>query len=124
MGYDMVMRDKTEKTKTKGVYHWMVQRITAVLLLPIGMWFVTGFTVYLTSPFNEAKHWVSSPMSGTLLTLFTITAIYHGYLGLQVVIEDYIPNLKTRTLWLFFIRVISFFLAVLSVISLVQIMKS
>src|SRR5437773_4334163 len=75
-----------------GLHHWIAQRITAIALIPLGIWFVAAFLILLTAPFEEAHKWLSSPWTVTLAILSILTFFYHGYLGLQVIWEDYVPH--------------------------------
>ncbi len=76
----------------EGVKHWMAQRFTAILNIPLTIWFVyqifnAGFDVHGMIPV-----WMNSPVNSGLLILFTISIFYHAMLGVQVVIEDYVHN--------------------------------
>lgn len=75
----------------EGTHHWLAQRITAIALIPLTFWFVSsvikatgvhglqGVVFLLSSPFNAIG-----------MILFLGVAIYHGTLGIKVVIEDYV----------------------------------
>ncbi len=74
-----------------GVSHWWLQRVTAVALIPLGIWFVTAIISGLLSPdIRIVAHWFASPMHSFLLVLLLCASFFHAKLGLQVVIEDYI----------------------------------
>lgn len=76
-----------------GVHHFWVQRVSAVALVPLTLWFVFGVAWQLsTGGYGEARHWVGSPSVAVALVLFIATAAYHSMLGVQVVIEDYTPE--------------------------------
>jgi succinate dehydrogenase / fumarate reductase, membrane anchor subunit len=104
-----------------GAGHWRWQRITAVLLLPLGLWFV-GTTIYLIElGFDHSvfRAWASEHGNAMLLILFAGALFHHAQLGLQVVIEDYVhaPAVKTAALfantWTMAILGLSSILAVL-----------
>jgi succinate dehydrogenase / fumarate reductase membrane anchor subunit len=75
-----------------GVHHWYVQRASAVLLILLTAWFV--FAVFRLSGADHAAAaaFISHPVNAALLGLLIVTMLYHGMLGLQVVIEDYVHN--------------------------------
>lgn len=74
----------------QGVEPWLVQRITAVALVPLALWFVAALIGLLGADFDTVQGWVGRPLPAVLLVLLLIATFYHAALGLQVVIEDYI----------------------------------
>lgn len=75
-----------------GAHHFWVQRVSAVALIPLALWFV--FSVARLHAFNygDVRHWVGSPSVAVTLVLFMSALFYHSMLGLQVVIEDYVGH--------------------------------
>jgi succinate dehydrogenase / fumarate reductase membrane anchor subunit len=96
------MHDKDEKMQSAygrihglgsakdGTGHWWAQRVTAVALLGLGTWFVYAVLIFTAMEPVSARDWLAQPLNSILLALFTLTALYHGQLGLQTVIEDYV----------------------------------
>ena len=73
-----------------GVHHWMVQRITAVALIPLSLWLIWLVLVVLHADYAQARALVHEPLNAVLLTAFVLAVFWHTQLGLQVVIEDYV----------------------------------
>lgn len=73
-----------------GVGHWWLQRLTAVALIPLGLWFVWLVLHLPHLDFAAAHRVVATPVNALLLIVFTAAMFWHGQLGLQVVIEDYV----------------------------------
>ena len=75
-----------------GTAHFIHQRLTAILLIPLSVWFVTLILSILRAPSYEEKifSYMTSQLNSALLLLFLSTALYHGMIGMKVVIEDYI----------------------------------
>ena len=73
-----------------GVEHFWRQRVTAVALVPLTMWFVWAVARYTGAPHEEVVAFLANPFNATLMLLFVVAGLYHMALGLQVVIEDYI----------------------------------
>lgn len=73
-----------------GVEHWWTQRLTAVALVPLGLWFAFSLAGLDSLGYADVAAWLSQPLSGVLLILTVLTAIHHSYLGVQVVVEDYV----------------------------------
>ena len=73
-----------------GAGHWWAQRLTAVAMVPLGLWFVFALLGLQHGNYQMVAAWVAEPVNAILLILFSLTLIYHSSLGLQVVIEDYV----------------------------------
>lgn len=74
----------------EGAGHWWWQRLTAIVLVPIGLWFVFSFVRLIGSDQEAVMNWLSSPWVAAIVVLFFAAMFYHAKLGMQVVIEDYI----------------------------------
>lgn len=74
----------------EGVEHWWVQRVTAVALVPLSLWFVSAVIGLVGADLETVQNWIGLPLPAILLILLLIAIFYHAYLGLQVVIEDYV----------------------------------
>jgi succinate dehydrogenase / fumarate reductase membrane anchor subunit len=104
-----------------GVAHWRWQRISGAALIPSSIWFLIEMLRHTQADYHAVVAWVAQPWVSGTLALFVGVVFYHGALGLQVVIEDYIPNpfwqkaliIKVKTLsllmaalsWFFIIRI-------------------
>ena len=77
-------------TAKDGTEHWWAQRVSAVALAVLGLWFVWA----------AATAFIGGPANSILLLLLTTSMAYHSYLGVQVVIEDYVhsPGIKMAAL--------------------------
>jgi succinate dehydrogenase / fumarate reductase membrane anchor subunit len=72
--------------------HWWVQRLTAVALVPLALWFAFGVSTLPAFDYAAVAAWVHRPVTSILLILFVGAAAYHSFLGVQVVIEDYVAG--------------------------------
>jgi succinate dehydrogenase / fumarate reductase membrane anchor subunit len=73
-----------------GTHHFIVQRITAVALVPLTLWFVWLALELLHLDYASARALVGKPWNAVLMIAFIVTAFWHAQLGMQVVIEDYV----------------------------------
>ena len=80
-----------------GVSHWWLQRMTALALIPLTIWFCFGVARLPGLTFESFVQWVQGPINASLLLAVVVIGAYHGALGLQVVVEDYISNRALRT---------------------------
>lgn len=75
-----------------GTHHFWMQRVSAVALVPLALWFVFSLARIGSADFAALQHWVAAPSVAVTLVLFIAAATYHSVLGIQVVIEDYIAG--------------------------------
>jgi len=80
----------------EGTTHFWRQRLTALALIPLILWFCVSIAVM---PVDHATlvAWVQQPAVAIALILLIISTFYHAQLGLQVIFEDYISSHSTRT---------------------------
>ena len=73
-----------------GVSHWWWQRVSALALIPLSIWFLGAVIKVMTSPsVLVVASWFSSPFNAGFMVLFLLAVFAHAKLGVQVVIEDY-----------------------------------
>lgn len=75
-----------------------VQRLTALALAPLVIWFVISLLLAMLGSQETAQAWLSRPVNAALLAALTLVALRHATIGIQVVLEDYVHNLTTRTI--------------------------
>ena len=74
----------------EGTGHWIGQRVTAIGLVPLGLWFLFSLLGLENTNYQFVAAWVADPAHAILLILLLLTLLYHSLLGTQVVIEDYV----------------------------------
>jgi succinate dehydrogenase / fumarate reductase membrane anchor subunit len=104
-----------------GTGHWWAQRVTALALIPLVIWFVISMIVITGANHETALSFISSPINAVLLTLLIIATFYHGQLGLQVVIEDYIHTKWLEVTLILSVKGGAIFLGVASVYAVIAI---
>jgi succinate dehydrogenase / fumarate reductase membrane anchor subunit len=108
-------------TAKEGTSHWWGQRVTAVALAVLGLWFAWSLAV--TPDFSHAAvvAEIGRPINSVLLLLLTVTMAYHSYLGIQVVIEDYVHSPGPKLIALLVSRFAHVALAVAAVYAILKI---
>jgi succinate dehydrogenase / fumarate reductase membrane anchor subunit len=83
-----------------GTGHWWAQRVTAVALIPLTLWFFFSLITLPGFDYETVKTWLSQPFSSFLAVLVVAVLTYHAYLGTTVVVEDYVhtPGPKVASL--------------------------
>jgi succinate dehydrogenase / fumarate reductase membrane anchor subunit len=104
-----------------GAAHWYAQRVTAVALVLLGLWFVFSLATLGGASHERMVLWLSTPLASALAVLLVLTAAYHALLGLQVVIEDYVADNGTRTGVLLFVKFALVVAAVIGVLAVLRI---
>lgn len=106
----------------EGVQHWWMQRVTAIALIPLSLWFVACVVFLLDVDRATAIQWLGSPVTLGLMSLFLVALVYHAVLGLQVVIEDYIHSHAAKMALLLLVQFAGIALAVAGIIAMLMIM--
>ncbi len=89
----------------EGSDHWWWQRLTALLLVPLSLWFVASiwWLIIGGATYEAFQDWLSGPVAAILMLLFVGMMFYHLKLGLQVVVEDYVHRKVVK--WTFLITI-------------------
>lgn len=116
MTQDAALRTKLKHarglgTAKSGVMHWWVQRVTAVALIPLSLYFLYSLLSMMTGPTEDhLAGWLAQPHAALLMVLFLVALFWHAKLGVQVIIEDYVHShglkfalllVNNFTCWLF-----------------------
>lgn len=104
-----------------GVSHWWAQRFSAILLVFLTIWLVYALASLIGADHASAAAWLASPFNAAMAILFVVTSIYHGKLGLQVVIEDYVHHRFTEVTLQVLVKIISIVGGLLAVIAILKV---
>ena len=104
-----------------GSSHWIGQRLSAVALTLLGIWFV--FSLLTLGGLEHARvvGWLGAPLQSALAVLFVVTAAWHANLGLQVIVEDYVGSRGMRVAVLVVVRFALSVAAVAGVLAVLRI---
>jgi succinate dehydrogenase / fumarate reductase membrane anchor subunit len=105
----------------EGVQHWWIQRVTAVALIPLSLWFIACVVFLLDVDRATAVDWLGSPVTLGLMSLFLIALVYHAVLGLQVVIEDYVHSHAAKITLVLLVQFAGVALAAAGIIAMLMI---
>lgn len=73
-----------------GVGHWRAQRVSAIALAPLALWFVASLVARAGADHAEVVAWIARPPVAIALILMLGAVFWHLKLGMQAVIEDYV----------------------------------
>jgi succinate dehydrogenase / fumarate reductase, membrane anchor subunit len=105
----------------EGVSHWWAQRVSAIALAPLSVFFVWLVWHCLGMDYQGVRSTLGQPLIAVLLISFMSALYYHGQLGLQVIVEDYVHHRASEVILLILIRFASFLFAIASVLALLRI---
>jgi succinate dehydrogenase / fumarate reductase membrane anchor subunit len=103
-----------------GARHWWAQRVTAVALVPLCLWFIASTIAHSGSDYAAFIAWIRSPLATGCMVLLLIALFHHSALGLQMVIEDYVHS-DARFAAIVAIRLGCYGLAVIGIIATLHI---
>jgi succinate dehydrogenase / fumarate reductase membrane anchor subunit len=103
-----------------GSHHWLMQRFSAIALLPLILWLVLSLIEIVQDPQNYLPVFFAYPFNTVMGILLITTSLYHGALGMRVIIEDYISNGFKVYFYIMLVNFISILTAVASVIAILR----
>ncbi len=95
----------------EGTGHWWSQRVTAVALIPLSFWLVYSLISLAGMEHAAVMGWLQNPLNAVLFVLFLGALFYHSFLGIQVVVEDYVHVTWLKVSLLVFTQFLYFVLA-------------
>ena len=104
-----------------GTDHFLFQRITALALTPLVIWFCISLAFLPDANYATVLAWLNSPFNAVLMIVTLIAGFYHAALGMQVIFEDYIPTHNTRIIAIILTNLLLFFFGALGVFSVLKI---
>ena len=104
----------------EGTTHFWRQRLTALVLIPMILWF--GFSV-AAMPVDYATlvSTIQNPAVMVGLIILIIATFYHAQLGLQIVIEDYVSSHSKRIVSIILVNFLCLLLGVIGVVAVLKI---
>lgn len=103
-----------------GSHHWWVQRLSAVALLPLVLYFIVSVLMLKGADHAAMAAYMAEPWN-TVLFIALIAALFsHLDQGMQVVLEDYIRTDSTRLTVLMLVKAAIALLALACLISVLK----
>lgn len=104
----------------EGVREWWAERVSAVALVPLTLWFAASIIAHSGSDYATFVAWIRTPLAATLMILLLVALFRHAALGLKVVIEDYIDS-GAKFAWLITMRLGCFAFATAGIVATLRI---
>lgn len=107
-----------------GTEHWWMQRITAIILIPLTFWVVAFIKQLGHADHQQISTWLTKPFNSLFAISFIIVAFYHASLGLQVVIEDYVHTTKYKIACIWLMKLSFLFMGLTAILSVLRIINA
>lgn len=101
--------------------HFIAQRVSAVILVVLGLWFAVSMHNLDSMQHVAVLEFIATPWHSAMLALLCATIAYHSYLGVQVVIEDYVHAPRLQGLSLVLSRAVHLVIGILCVYKVYEI---
>jgi len=98
-----------------------MQRMTALALIPLSLWFVFSIARYHLADYATMVAWLHNPYVAIALVLYFAALFYHSMLGVQVVIEDYVGREPVKLAALLLVKAAHAVLAVAAMFAVLKI---
>jgi succinate dehydrogenase / fumarate reductase membrane anchor subunit len=103
---------------------WIMQRLTAVILIPLTFWFVYQCVLLSNYEYDQIKVFFFSKINSSLFFILIISMLYHAKLGNETIVEDYVKSVNLKKITKLFISVLTYLFMILTTISLLYIVSS
>jgi succinate dehydrogenase / fumarate reductase membrane anchor subunit len=104
-----------------GARHWWAQRLSALALAPLGAWFVVALLCRPNLGYAAVHAWASRPVNAVLLLLLVAVGCQHSYAGIEVIVEDYVPDKGRKLTALLLLRFAHVLTAAAAMLAVVRI---
>ena len=101
-------------------FKWMLQRITAILLIPLSFWFIYQCISFQKLNYFELKFFFESYLNSLLFLFMMAIMLIHAKLGCETIIEDYISTSFLKKFFKRFLNLSIFFSLFLVIIAILN----
>ncbi len=105
----------------KGTAHFIFQRGTALVMIPLVIWFVIALISHADDTRPELMVWIAKPWTALPLGLLILAGFFHMRLGIEILIDDYIHKPDTRGMLLFLNTLFALILGAVALWSIIAI---
>ena len=106
------------------VNKWILQRLTAVILIPLTFWFIYQCIVLSSYEYEQIRAFFFSKLNSSLYFILIIAMLYHAKLGNETIVEDYITSHNIKKITKLSISLLIYISMILTTISLFYLVSS
>ena len=103
---------------------WILQRLTAVILIPLTFWFVYHCVLISSYEYEEIRAFFFSKINASLYFILLISMLYHAKLGNETIVEDYVTSYNLKKITKLFISALIYIIMIITTIAILFIVSS
>ena len=103
---------------------WILQRVTAVILIPLTFWFVYQCILLSSYEYDQIRAFFFSRLNASLYFILIVAMLYHAKLGNETIVEDYVTSYKLKKITKLFISTLIYISMIITTISLLYMVRS
>ena len=103
-----------------GVHHWYAERVSAIALVPLTLWFVFSMVRLAGARWETVVLWAGHPWNTVLLLALIAMTFHHTALGVQVVLEDYVHEKWSLTVSVLAVKAACALLGLMAAVSVLR----
>ena len=101
-------------------FKWILQRITALFLIPLSFWFIYNCISFQNLKYFELQLFFKSSLNSFLFTIMMTSMLLHAKLGCETIVQDYISSTFTIKFFKNIINFITFFSLFLVIVAIIK----
>ena len=111
---------KIAPSTKSGASHWLHQRISAIAMIPLTILIAFSGIYISQDPFNYISVFFAYPLNAVMAILFIAISLFHGSIGMRVIIEDYVSNKAKKYFYIIFIDLLSIATAIAGILAIIR----
>ena len=100
---------------------WLIQRITATLLIPLSFWFIYHCLSFASMNYTQLFLFFKSIINSLLFLIMMISTLIHAKLGCETIIEDYVTSKSLKNISTLLINLITYSSMVIVILAIARI---
>ena len=100
---------------------WLIQRITAILLIPLSFWFIYHCLSFASMNYTQLFLFFKSTINSLLFLIMMISMLIHAKLGCETIVEDYVTSKSLKDISTLLINLIVYLSMIIITLAIVRI---
>jgi len=100
---------------------WLIQRITAILLIPLSFWFIYHCLSFASMNYTQLYLFFKSIINSLLFLIMMISMLIHTKLGCETIVEDYVTSKSLKHISTLLINLIVYLSMIIITLAIVRI---